>query len=878
MKRQEKVFDALQTLENAGSQSGFTTLEIAEKAHITRSNCSGELNELCRLGRIYKLPGRPTRYRLSEATQLVVDDAFSHVVGAARSLSEAVRLAKAAIGYPPLGMHVLILGEAGVGKSTFAKTMHTYAIEQDRLRKGAPFITFNCAEYANNPEILLDHVFGHVRGAYTGAESDKPGLIELVDQGVLFLDEIHRLPPQGQEMLFHWLDTGEFQRMGEAAAHRQSKAMLIAATTEMDESVLLLTFRRRIPVTIKLPALREWSIYDRYELIYRCLYEEAQTLKACIRLTGEAVDRLLFAHLPGNVGGLRNAMKLACAQAYAQNNGRDELVVDERFVQLGDVAGNVSFVTGVMKERVKDVWVTPFESPGPITTSIFENSLYYHLTKLGEQLQHIGLANEEIVIAIERELMRRQFAQSANPSLTELKRLVGEAFYEGMRRCWSVIAQRLSPETMDAAFIRVSTHLSETLRESQSSHNGVDTAVFEHVGEEYPDLYAIAQRLVMQFNVEFHTELPDYEVALIALLLKPDVQKALCQIGLVLVLQGDAIATQMAQTIAHIDVNARLISVDVPLETDTDFMLDQFTAATDLADVGAGVLVMTDIPIIRQWVLERPHVACVFRPDLTTVMQVVLRIETHQGDVFQLRDMVVQGNNIDMGKPLIGDRYKIWTCCMTGRGSAVALKRFLEKELPEPLRERIEIVPVEVSQQGVANAETASDLIAMVGSVRPNVLDIPFFSIEQILAPQGMNRLIKTIYHMQVLPDEHLVEDPKGKSTDMMTYVKNMLDHELLLVNPTVAMQAAKEAMEVLRVRLPREFDEAWYARFSIHMACAIERIVRGESMEHPDQQIMMTHHRDVLNVVKEALKAYEMLFHIEMSLGEMAYICNMVM
>ena len=92
----------------------------------------------------------------------------------------------------------------------YGKTMHRFA-------EDAPFVTFNCADYYNNPQLLISHVFGYVKGAFTGAEQSKAGLVEEADGGVLFLDEIHRLPPEGQEMIFYFMDTGTFNRLGDAA-------------------------------------------------------------------------------------------------------------------------------------------------------------------------------------------------------------------------------------------------------------------------------------------------------------------------------------------------------------------------------------------------------------------------------------------------------------------------------------------------------------------------------------------------------------------------------------------------------------------------------------------------------------------------------------
>jgi transcriptional regulator with AAA-type ATPase domain len=90
-----------------------------------------------------------------------------------------------------------------------------------------------------------------IDGHCTGAEVDKEGLVEKANQGILFLDEIHRLPPEGQEILYYLIDKGKFRRLGESDTFRNVSLMLIAATTENIESFLLLPFHRRIPMVIE---------------------------------------------------------------------------------------------------------------------------------------------------------------------------------------------------------------------------------------------------------------------------------------------------------------------------------------------------------------------------------------------------------------------------------------------------------------------------------------------------------------------------------------------------------------------------------------------------------------------------------------------------
>ena len=98
------------------------------------------------------------------------------------SLRTACEQGKAAVLYPG-GMHMLLLGETGVGKSMFAECLHRYAVEVGKMAENAPFVPFNCADYANNPQLLLGQLFGIQKGAFTGAREQR-GLLEIANGGI----------------------------------------------------------------------------------------------------------------------------------------------------------------------------------------------------------------------------------------------------------------------------------------------------------------------------------------------------------------------------------------------------------------------------------------------------------------------------------------------------------------------------------------------------------------------------------------------------------------------------------------------------------------------------------------------------------------------
>lgn len=361
MKRTDKVLAAVVELTEQfdlqhprESLPSVYVAAIAARTGISSNNASMELVRLFKEGDLVKVGGRPVSYLSADCLERHLGiplptrsfenaaaflaalfpakgeeghagapsggadcpSAFDGLIGAEGSLLDCIEQAKAAVLYPPDGLHTLITGQTGVGKSLFANCMYDYANQSGALSRGSPMVTFNCANYSDNPQLLLSQLFGYCRGAFTGANQDKPGLVEYADGGMLFLDEIHRLNPEGQEKLFLLLDRGIFRRMGETQKERRVNLRLIGATTESPKDCMLSTFLRRIPVHIVLPSLSERSVRERMTLALYFLWKEAGKLRRRIYLDQEILSALVHYKCYANIGQLETDIRLTCANVY----------------------------------------------------------------------------------------------------------------------------------------------------------------------------------------------------------------------------------------------------------------------------------------------------------------------------------------------------------------------------------------------------------------------------------------------------------------------------------------------------------------------------------------------------------------------------------
>ena len=247
-----------------------------------------------------------------EAENLRLRDALEerfrpeNIIGNSRPMREVyVRIRRVA----PSDTTVLIRGETGTGKELVASAVH-----YSSRRAEGPFVRVNCAQF--NENLLESEMFGHVRGAFTGAVDGRAGRIEEAEGGTLFLDEIGDFPPAIQVKLLRFLQEREYQPVGSNQTRRADVRVIAATNRDLEHAVSELSFRQdlyyRIQVfPITLPPLRERR--DDVLLLanhFAKLYGERMG-KEVSRISTPAIDAMIAYHWPGNVRELENCIEHA---------------------------------------------------------------------------------------------------------------------------------------------------------------------------------------------------------------------------------------------------------------------------------------------------------------------------------------------------------------------------------------------------------------------------------------------------------------------------------------------------------------------------------------------------------------------------------------
>jgi two-component system response regulator PilR (NtrC family) len=233
---------------------------------------------------------------------------FGNIVGSSSAMMAVFELIET---IAPTGSTVLITGESGTGKELAARAIHAGSSRSDR-----PFVAVNCGAL---PDTLLDsELFGHMRGAFTGADTNKKGLLEVAEKGTIFLDEIGEMSPMVQVKLLRVLQERKFRRLGGTEEVEANIRIITATNRDLSKMVSAGDFREDLfyrinVIPVKLPALRERQD-DIHALAEHFVAKFAALMKKDVHgISGAAMTCLRQYSWPGNVRELENAMERAVA-------------------------------------------------------------------------------------------------------------------------------------------------------------------------------------------------------------------------------------------------------------------------------------------------------------------------------------------------------------------------------------------------------------------------------------------------------------------------------------------------------------------------------------------------------------------------------------
>lgn len=697
---------------------------------------------------------------------------FEMLIGYNGSLKEKVNLAKSAIVYPPNGLHTMIYGETGVGKSELANCMYKYAVRTGIKEKESPFIVFNCADYAENPNMLMSQLFGSIKGAYTGASENREGLVEKANGGILFLDEIHRLPASGQEILFSLIDRGEFRRLGETNNTRKANVLIIAATTEDPDSNLLDTFRRRIPMVITLPNLDSRPKLERYDIIIKFFEREAIRINKNIIITKEVLYGFMNYKCKSNIGQLKSDIQVSCARAFSKNpDSSDKLIIDVDSLRtyikesIKDNEDNLEF--SFDRVNIEDTYIDIDEINSNKICLSEENvdEIYKYAEKELKVLESRQYSQEEIKnLFFER--LDRKFNQIKKNNIIENRKKI------------HIMSENLNPETIDimnkviiviknqyrfinnGLYMVLATHIEEAIKRIRNEKNIINPSL-ENIKENMSEEYDLARYVVTIIENIAKISLPEDEIGYIAYYIykfcmnEETMDK---KVKVVIVTHGK-VGIEMSKVVNQILGTMCTYGIEFPMDMPPQKGIEKVMEDIKALDLKNDILMLIDmgsLVILGDKIEEELGLKC----KVINRVDTILAMEAGKSAVIEGKnlDKIVEDLKKNKYYSIVSNKnYKskdvnkkdlVLTLCLSGRGTALSLKNRIEQKL---LKENIESIEVKALgviddkkvEEKIKELETEYRIIAICGTLETEINDIPFIPYTDILKGNGIDKVIQ---------------------------------------------------------------------------------------------------------------------------------------
>ncbi|MDH6364460.1 transcriptional regulatory protein LevR/transcriptional regulator with AAA-type ATPase domain [Enterococcus sp. PF1-24] len=890
LSRKEEI---LHTLES--NQQEMTAAELATLLQIDRSNASRYLSELFKENKISKSDGRPVKYRalLEEEEEVHVDDSsevsFNNLVGEKDSLKVSIQQAKAAILYPPRGLHTIIFGETGTGKSMFAECMYSFAVESQTLPKDAPFISFNCADYAQNPQLLFGHIFGVRKGAYTGATEDSPGLIANADGGILFLDEIHRLPPEGQEMLFTFIDKGIYRPLGESKETYEASVQIIGATTESSESFLT-TFNRRIPMAITLPNLASRSLDERYEIVSLFIKQEANRLIQRIRVEREAVLAFMLYEAEGNIGQVKRDLKLVCAKSFLhyRTHAESELLIRKEDLPLQVQKGllKIKEIPDRMERFLesKSQYLT-FE-PGTAEVVWSHDpernmQVYNDIEEKVSQLSEVELNNINLEELISRDV--DEYFQTYVQELTKNqihKELIPENILNLTDQLYDIAEERLERKYNEKSRFAFALHLQSTIDRIKDGHMII-----------HPGLNNIRKTLNKEFKVALDLsgiieeqediEIPFDEIGFISMFLSINLgeteQNHENPVGVIILMHGNSTASSMLETAQELLGTTLGKAFNMPLVMKVQTMYSQLLTYVKQNQelLSNGLLLLTDMGSLNSFgdlIYEETGVRTkAISMTSTMIVLEALRMASvgrSLEDIYQNIQMAFESIIRDRSRnnshtPQINKKAIIVTC-FTGEGVASRLYQRIEPVIDKSQVELIQMqfLEKETFKKHIDRLLEEYEIKAIAGTVAIEYQNIPFFSAYDIFDDEKLN-ILKRVAADEV-PTEKIIRS---------------LSHELdNIADIPKFIHAIQNTLQQVQTEIHVTIEPEVHAGMIIHTAFLINNLLAGEEgRAFPNLAEFVKQNRLDMDILRTNFMTLEKNYQIKIPEAEFAFLVEMM-
>ena len=870
----------------------FTANHISETLNISRNLASQYLNDLVKEKKAVKVNSRPVYFfhkkNVERSAMVVLDTCifsgldefqlkccrnesrrdFQKAVGHYLSLSTCVEQCKAAMQYPPNGLPILLYGANGTGKSFLSKLMYEYGKNESVIGKDANYVAVDCTEYAQN----LEKFEKKLRG-----ENDGKGWLSKASGGVLFFDEIDRLPSAGQELIYSYLVSGQYRGFREEDKIYESNARLVFATARPPKEALFKALARRIPIVIPVPSLTERTIDEKEEMLVSFLKDEGRRMGVDVSISQNAFHCMLNYPFENNIDELKACIASSCAGAYLKR-------------KLDGIAIRTYHLPEYMLAQLK------LESDDQSGRLIHMNS-YSKDTSYEQSVQYFQLLLEQYQDYLDGMVKFEEFLANCQRQINEyydylifVQKLVNmkiSSFEQMINRIFENVGEMYGISLSKKYSYLLARCLDLQLRSDNimitwQKRNEEEIAfLFQELSQNLEKELAICQRITSLIKQNLDVDVNTLNQILLILNIKSQSQNISFQETAGIILShGYSTATSIADAANQIIGKKVFDAIDMPLD-----MRSQEVAALLERHIEHYVSCRNIILLVDMGSLEE-----IYR-DMKNVKNVNVGIINNISTALAVDIGMGISNNRDMEEILRQSSNHVVCSYRVIRNSQKKDALIFSGENGIDTAEKIKGLLLQSSEAAIPMEFVAYDYYrlvrngnrdeifnqyhvkAIIGLFNPEIEGVPFVSLEDIISMRATEQL--NMLFSDYLDEKHLEAFNRNmlKNFTLQNVVEN-----ITILNPDKVLDEVEQSVKRLQRIIRQKLEGRIMIGLYVHLCCLVERLVTKTSLEnYSDLEKFQTEHGEFIAQVKECFRGISSHYKVEIPVSEIAYIYDYI-
>ena len=687
-------------------------------------------------------------------------------------------------------------------------------------------------------------LFGHVKGAFTGANEEKQGLLAEADGGYLFLDEVHNLSAENQEKLFLFIDSQKYRMLGDSKNWQTAKVRLLFATTEDIHSTLLATFRRRIPFEIRIPDFLERSYGERFLLVSSFFQNEAEILKKNICVDSEYFRRMLNLHEEGNIGAVKSKIKVLCAQAYSQQR-EEEL----RISTPGKESSDSFYFYWNRPEKKK--WMSSYQIFSNITECFVPGMNYSKI--------------EEVLDLFLQTITRRLEENKKENNFCEIPpfRHYEEKCRNNINKILKSYGYRLNELEIDEFYKMVIAVLFD------EKFFGTAFKISGYEKKKYRKYEVMISRILDAVLEDYNDNVREFLQTILTVWLSDKV-KVKSKINALILMHGEHSASSMASLANEMIGDYVYEAFDMPIQVHTEELIVKVNDYVRDIETNEGLILLVDMGSLERMydkISRNVDGDLVIVNNVSTAFALELGFSLFdKADIYRITQMDMSQFNMKMQYYKgLSQKPNIIVSCISGEGIAVEIKEILSKYVNT---DEIDILTMDYSelkkQLNRGSAEDFHNTIVVFTTTPLSSTVVPVMNVEDLV-----NGFTNPSFPEFMLNKENVRE---FTNDIIKLFTLKGVASRLRFLNPEVVMQEVDQVI--------RGYENYYYVQLPnflrinlfLHTSIMIERVlVKEESgkIDSIDTEGINEESRKFIEVSKDIFKSIMMKYKIEISDAE---------